>query len=58
VPACVEGYKQNVDSLVDGVKALPMVNADDEMLLPGEIEGCGGAFWLGVAGGTVNRFGC
>jgi LDH2 family malate/lactate/ureidoglycolate dehydrogenase len=34
----VEGYKKNVDSLVDGVKGLPMVNADDEMLLPGEIE--------------------
>ncbi len=34
----VEEYKQNIDSLVDGVKDLPMVNADDEMMLPGELE--------------------
>ena len=34
----VEGYKETIDSYIDGVKALPKAEGFDEILVPGEPE--------------------
>ncbi len=34
----VEGYKEHVDNLIDGLKALPKADGFDEILVPGEPE--------------------
>ena len=34
----VEGYKEHIDNLVDGLKALPTADGFDEVLVPGEPE--------------------
>ena len=34
----VESYKEHVDSLIDGIKALPRADGFEEILVPGELE--------------------
>lgn len=34
----VEGYKEHIDNLIDGLKALPKADGFEEILVPGELE--------------------